>query len=85
MNVSQRCGGARAKALVSAGGLHALGGLKFLLHPLTCQIQALVGLHNLKPSGAGCDKKTGLVFNQSNFSYFCIYQVKVLSSTKCSV
>lgn len=30
VNVSQRCGGERAKALVSAGDLHALGGLRFL-------------------------------------------------------
>lgn len=48
-------------------------------------MQALIGLHNLKSSGVGCDKETGLVFNLSDFSYFCIYQVKVLSSTKWSV
>lgn len=59
-----------------------LGVSDFLNHPLICQIQSLVGLCNLKSSGAGCDKKTGLVFNLSDFSYFCIYQVKVLSATK---
>lgn len=48
-------------------------------------MQALVGLHNLKSSGVGYDKKTGLVFNLSDFSYFCIYQVKILSSRKWSI
>lgn len=54
----------------------------FLSHPLARQIQVPVDLHNLKPVGASCGKKASLVFNVHYFPRFCIYQFKVLSSTK---